>query len=214
MNNLQQKLPVLSAFAAAVFFISFGAFAGTVFGQTNYLITTNSVGDTKIGMTIGEARKVFKGAEFNQFDYGEEGIWIEVTDKDKLLIRFSTDQKNAESDDDGRVAIDDSAKIERIEISNDSAPYKTAEGIGVGSTVADAEKAFGRVTKIELWEYDASEHAWFENGPPAYSFTINPAENADEDVSAGDYPADEYSTTKYTAGAYISSITVSKEDLD
>lgn len=186
----------------------------SVFGQNknalvNNLITPNSVGDIQIGMTIAEARKVFKNATFTQYNYSEEGIWVEVTQGEKTLIRFSTDQKDVgEGDDEGKVAIDESAKIEMIEF--DDPQYKTADGIHVGTTIFDAEKKFGKLTKIEFWGLDGSEHAEFANAPKNYSFTVSPKQGSANDIRAGIYGEDEYETKKYSANAYISGIRVSK----
>ncbi len=180
--------------------------------QINYLITPISVGDIRIGMTVGAARNVFKNAKFTQTDYGEEGVWVEVKQGQKNLIRFSTDQENSAGDDDGNIPIDEYAKIETIEFTDER--YKTADGVGIGTTVEDAEQNFGKIIKIELWEYDASEHAWFENAPESYSFTIDPAKGSGEVATAGTYAKNEYSTTKYAKGAVISSITVSKQEIE
>jgi hypothetical protein len=177
----------------------------------NYLVTPNSAGDIRLGMTIAEARKVFKSAKFEQFNYSEEGTWVEVTKGRNNLIRLITDQKiNDDGDNEGQVPIVESAKIETIEFSDKR--YKTSDGIHPEMTVMEAEQKFGKITKIELWEYDGSEHAEFSNAPKSYSFTITPKEGAGEDALAGIYGQDEYSTKRYNSGAYISIIRISKPD--
>ena len=66
--------------------------------KPNYLITPNSAGDIRLGMTVADARKVFGGAKFEQYDSGEEGINIEVTRGKKNLMTLTTNQKNLVSD--------------------------------------------------------------------------------------------------------------------
>ncbi len=180
--------------------------------QTNYLITPTSVGDIQIGMTVGAARNVFKNAKFTQTDYGEEGVWVEVQQGQKNLIRFTTDQENTGGDDDGNVPIDESARIETIEFTDER--YKTEDGVGIGTTIELAEQTFGKLIKIDFWEYDASEHAEFSNAPKSYSFTISPKEDSEDEARAGIYGDDEFSTTQYTKGAFINLMQVSKLDAE
>ncbi len=207
--NLKRSFFVSSLLLSLMFSLS--VFGQSKNAQISFLITPTSVGEISIGMTIAEARKIFKKATFTQYNYSEEGIWVEVKQGEKNLMRFTTDQKDIdEGDDEGKVAIDESAKIESIEF--DDPQYKTADGIHVGSSVSDAEKKFGKITKIELWEYDGSEHADFANAPKNYSFTISPKKGSTEETRAGIYGKDEYQTTKYSSGAYISSIRISKPE--
>lgn len=139
----------------------------------NYLITPNSVGNIRIGMTIADARKVFKNAKFDQYNYSEEGIWVEVTKGKKRLMRFTTDQQDVDAgDEEGKVKIDESARIDRIEFSD--ARYKTGDGIRVGTTIKDAEKNFGKMTKIDFWGLDVSEHIEFTNTPKGYFLRVVP----------------------------------------
>lgn len=174
----------------------------------DYLITPNSVGKIGIGMTIADARKVFKNATFEQNDYVEEGIQVEVRNGEDLLMSFTTDQQDLTSDENGKVPIDETAKIESVTFSDPK--YKTADGIHIGSPVKDAEQSFGKIIKIELWEYDGSEHAEFANAPKTYSFTIGPKMGSPGDVNGGIYAKDQYSTTKFAADAILASMTVSK----
>lgn len=213
INKMTKPSKLKSTFFVGSFLLSL-IFSLSIFGQnknaqTNYLITPNSVGDITIGMTVADARKVFKKAEFNQYGYGEEGTWIEVTKGEKTLIRFTTDQNDEdESDDEGKVKIDESAKIERIEISDSR--YKTADGIHPESLISEAEKKFGKVKEIQFWGLDGSEHIYFANAPKTLSFTVRAKKGSDDEAMAGIYAGDEVSTTKYAKDAILSAITVSK----
>jgi hypothetical protein len=175
----------------------------------NFLITPTSVGDIKLGMTIADARKVFKDAKFEQYNYSEEGIWVEVTKGEKNLMRFTTDQKDvSEGDANGKVNINESSRIESIEFSDPR--YKTADGIHVGITIVDAEKTFGNTTKIDFWGLDGSEHIEFANSPKNYSFTVSAKKGSGNDAKAGVYGEDEFTTKSYSTSAYINSMRISK----
>ena len=177
--------------------------------KQNFLITPTSVGDIRLGMTIAEARKVLKGVKFVQTDYSEEGVWVELSKNGtELEMRFMTDQKDHTTGNTQNIPIKESAKIESIQFSDKR--YKTADGIKIGTTISDAEKIFGKVTKIEFWEYDASEHIEFSNASKSYSFEISPKKGSKREARAGIYGKDEYKTTKYNSGAFISSFQVSK----
>lgn len=178
--------------------------------RANNLLTPNSVGDIRIGMTIGAVRKFFPDATFQQYDYIEEEISVEVMKGQRTLFRFTTDQKNLTRDDEGRVPIDDSAKIESIEFYDSR--YKTADGVHIGMTIRDAAQRFGKITKIELWEYDGSEHAEFSNAPKSFSFTISPEKGSADDAKAGIYGRNQYSTDRYSPNAVISTIKISRVD--
>ena len=171
------------------------------------MITPTSVGDIRLGMTVTEARKVFPGTFFEQYDYSEEGVQIEIKRGEKILMSLSTDQENKTGDRNGRVPIVESAKIERIMFSDTR--YKTADGIRVGSTVSATEKAFGKVLKIDFWGLDGSEHVTFANAPKAYGITIAAKPGSGDEARGGIYAEGKVSTTSYSPGAVIDSLVVS-----
>lgn len=204
MKKLQTSVILL---LGIIIFLSSGSAEAVV--QQNFLLTPGSVGDLRIGMTVAEARMVFKTAEFNQFNYGEEGVWVEVNEDEVILLSFTTDQRELpEDDEEGRVPIDEAAKIESIRFSD--VRYKTADGVHPGITVREAEKRFGKIKRIRHWGYDGSEHVEFSNAPLSYSITIGPAAGSAEGATGGIYKKDEDSTTKYAETAVIESITVNK----
>jgi hypothetical protein len=159
-------------------------------------------------MTIAEARKVLKGVKFEQFDYSEEGVWVELSkDGNELDIRFMTDQKGVRTGNSPKVRIEESAKIESIQFSDKR--YKTADGVHIGMTIKDAEQRFGKIKIITFSEYDASEDVEFSNAPSSYSFKVSAKEGSPQEAKAGIYDNDEDTTTKYNDGAYISSFEIS-----
>ncbi len=176
--------------------------------KENLLITPNSVGDIRLGMTIAEARKVLKGVKFDQRDYSEEGVWVELSKNGtELDMRFMTDQKDYATGNTDKVPIKESAKIESIQFSDKR--YKTADGVHVGMTIKDAEQKFGKIKKITFLEYDASEDVEFSNAPSSYSFDVSPKEGSPREARAAIYTNNLNITTKYNIGAYISSFEIS-----
>lgn len=180
-------------------------------GGFNYLVTPDAAGDLRLGMTVADARKVFSNAVFEQYNYSEEGNWVEVKRGGKILITFMTDQQNEMGDEQGRVPIRESARIESIAISDPL--YRTAAGIGIGSTLRAAEKSLGAVGRITLQEYDGSEHAEFSKAPPNYTFTVRPKAGSAPDARVGIYGRDEYSTIRFDPNSLIDSILISEPAL-
>lgn len=178
--------------------------------RSNYLITLISAGDIRIGMTIAKARKIFSGAKFEQYNSGEEGTNIYITRGEKSLMRLTTNQKNLNNYGEGPVPIDESAKIESIVI--EDSRYKTADGVYPGIAIREAEKSFGKIKKITLYEYDGSEHAEFHNAPENYSFVVSAKTGANDEDRAGIYEKDEYTTADYAKDAVLSAITISNHE--
>ncbi len=179
---------------------------GTVDRYTNFLITPNSVGDIRLGMTIEQARMIYKTARFRMEAASGKGVEVNVYQGDKLLITFATDQRDAT--DGGPVAAN--ARIESITI--DDPRYKTAEGVYPKMLVSEVEKRYGKVKKIEFWGLDASEHAEFSNQLPQYAFDLTPPPGSGDEARAGVYSGDETETTRYVARAVISAISLPRID--
>ena len=175
---------------------------------SNFLITPNSAGDIRLGMTIAEARRVFKGVTFEQNDYGEEAVSVAIRRGETIVMSLITDQKDKTADDNGVVPIDETAKIESITFSDPR--YRTEDGVHIGMSISDVVQRFGKLKKIDLWEYDGSEHAEFSNSPKTFSFTVTAEKGSRDDSRAGIYGNDEYTTTKFTEGAVLESITIKK----
>ena len=117
--------------------LSIAAFGQTNPGTFNFLITPDSAGDIRLGMTIAEARRVLTEAAFEQYDYSEEGVVVEVKRGETMIMSLMTDQKDTSADENGMVPIEESARIESISFTDPR--YKTADGVHIGMTIADAE---------------------------------------------------------------------------
>ncbi|NNE65303.1 MAG: hypothetical protein HKN33_01955 [Pyrinomonadaceae bacterium] len=99
---------------------------------------------------------------------------------------------------------------DRIEyLATEDPRNKTADGIHVGMTIADAEKILGKLSELSAcW---GTESGSFSKAPAEFRFAFKGT-----DGMAGDYGTKELSwqectkTDKYSEGAIISLISVSK----
>ncbi len=219
----------LAANILIIVFSSVIVFAQTDKVQDEYLVTKDSVGKIKIGMTIGEAEKVLNGMEFRPVPEGEgEGMSIGVFEGEKLQLEigywgypeFEKDSKGAPiyMDPNGKrlePKLPPFDKNQRIIIINIYDPrYKTAEGVHIGMTIADAEKKYGNV----LLTQTAISHVWevgeFPNAPTYLGFAFKASVNdtvgiyGDVPNCGKNLPPECRKTTKYNPGSYISAIWV------
>lgn len=116
----------------------------SIMSDANNLITVTSVGNIKLGMTIGEARKVLPSG-FTLGPGGGEGVtFIGVFDGEKHLMDIG---HYGESIVDSELPpIDENQTIGQITILDSR--YKTAEGVHVEMTIANAEKQYGKITEM------------------------------------------------------------------
>ena len=175
-------------------------------GESNYLITNESAGDIRIGMTISDAQKILPGAKFSRGP-GEGEDVIDVV-KDGMTVLWFT---AAEGGDDYEAPIKGDTKITGIVIFDSS--YKTADGIHTKMTISDAEAKYGKLKEIWLEGLTGDEYATFSNHPKGIRISVG--RQGDEwglfDL-AGVYKKDEDKTAKYVPGAVIKTITVSGGD--
>lgn len=164
---------------------------------SNYLITSDSVGAIKLGMTVAEARKVMPKATFTRLSDGEGIALIGVLQNKDVLMTLYAGEEDNES------AIDENAKIEFIEVWNSD--YKTADGVHPNMKLSDAEKKYGKVKEIMMSEIESREYAAFSKHPKELNFRLS-AKNS----MAGVYTDGKMKTSKYSPDAYISSIHIRK----
>ncbi len=170
--------------------------------EPNYLITSDSVGGIRLGMTIREARNLLKGTELIRGE--DEGMdIIEVMLGNKALMYFFAEKGNPNYD----APIDENTKITRITVIDSR--YATAAGIHTGMKITEVEREYGLLKEIVLYELDESEHAAFSNQPGNFDFTVAQPGAYREGVRAGIYRRDDYTTTSYNPNAIVSAITVS-----
>ncbi len=185
--------------------------------QTNNLITENSVGNVKIGMTITEVRNVVKpmvlSFELEEFDQGSfrTMVWVKKSNKENELPLFvlGVDQEKLISDPNAVVKINEDAKVSLIQVW--SANFKTKEGIYAGMPIVEAEKKLGKMIGI-CWTSinNGREYITFQNQPKGISLTVQGVEQ-----DGGEYGDIYYKdkrrgrvTSKTTEQAYIREIIV------
>gem|GEM_PF-296558 len=165
-----------------VLFLSFSAIGQRKPPKTNFLITPDSIGDIKLGMTIGEAKKVLpKGFRLAPADGYEGTTLIGVYEGKKLLFTigsYGDDSRGEEK----FPPINEKQKIE-VMLIRDSR-FKTAEGIHVGMSIANAEKKYGKLKEI-INEPHSGQWGKFTNQPKNLEFQFMTKSNVE--VTVGIY---------------------------
>jgi len=166
---------------------------GPVEAQTNNLITGNSAGVIKLGMSAAKARRVARPLNISKGQNVFEGDMLyRVTSGKKLVMTF----------------IEYAKKITAIEVWDKS--YQTAKGVSVGMSLRDLEKRYGRLKQIENMLGEGGgpegESAIFTNQPKGIAFMVAVPGKRKQ---AGIYPdADTTTTSKHHAGIYLKMIRV------
>jgi len=153
------------------------------------LITPNGVAGVDIGDTVEDLRSTLDS--------------YQVSDE----IRLTVDLRGHTVSQDGRVVfraaqvVPDSPQIELFIISADS--YRTAAGVGPGTTIADAAKEYGRATFMLDRSNSGREFVVFADQPEGQiafrTFGIAGA-------YVGQYSGDDTTTTRYQEDAAIASV--------
>ncbi len=174
--------------------------------QTNYLITTNSVGDMRTGMTVFEARRVLKGSIFKQTP-----CLIEVTLGNEIIMKLGTPLEFMKTEADGVEDYDETeeyctgkappinefARIESIEVFDSR--YRTKAGVHAKMKISDAEKIYGQVRFVLPPDGPGDEQTFFANQPMDFLFTSEPG---------GMYGDESDETNRYQPWAVINSIAI------
>jgi hypothetical protein len=159
-------------------------------GKANYLITPNSVGDIRLGMTIAEAKKAMSGAKFN--DYESECLdfvgTTSISVGGKIIMTFAID--------------DDTQTIRSITVRDSR--YRLANGVHPGTKIKDAEGIFGKISMMTLL-YTCFEVADFTNQPKDLRFFMSGGDYSDWN---GSDPREQFAD-KYKSGANIVAIQIS-----
>lgn len=188
-----KKLLCLAVFTMLM--MSFGAIVNAQTKSANNLITENSAGKVKLGMTVAEARKVLSGMTFERAVDGEGLVSVLVKRGKEIIMLIDAGER------DGNEPIDESAIIESIEVR--SKEFQTAKGVRVGTKISEAEKKYGKVKEIMISEIEGREYAEFINQPGSFMF-----QSYGDEGTAGKYKEEERKTTKYTPSGYIFSIQI------
>jgi hypothetical protein len=106
-------------------------------------------------------------------------------------------------EEDPEKPIDDSAKIEFVEVFNEE--YQTQEGVTPKMLLKDAEQIYGKVRRISVSEIEFRKTVEFERQPAGITFRI-----AGKDAKAGVYGDGRTQTGSFDPGVIIRSIQITK----
>lgn len=159
------------------------------------VITGESAGAVKIGMTVAEVRKAVAPLKLERTSDGEGIALIALKSGEEIVMTIFA----GEEDRDAR--IDEKAKVEYIMVWDKS--YRTAAGVHPGMKIADAEKIYGKVKQIIRSEIESREYVTFTNHPAGIEMRI-----LGKDDMAGVYAQGTSRTNKYSADAYIFTIDI------
>ena len=163
------------------------------FAQSNFLITPDSVGKLKIGMTVAEARRAYPRHTFARTSDGEGIALIEVKRRGRTHFHLYANEFDPES------PINNEAKIVFIEVSNPA--YRTADGIYPSMRLRDVTRKYGALKSIVLSEIESREYARFERQPLGIDLKVT-----GRNAQAGIYANNEMRSTRYTSNAYVATI--------
>lgn len=186
--------------------ITIAGFSVLAFAQNSndFLITKNSVGKVRLGMTIGEAKRIWKDYKFERTSDGEFPALITVKKGNENLLTVKADEKGYLNENS---PIQDIARIEFIEVWDKN--FKTKEGVHPQMMVQRAENVYGKIKSINRSEIEMREYAEFSKQPDGIDFRIS----SKKDFAGVDYKRDDQgleSTKQYVPSAYIFNILISE----
>jgi hypothetical protein len=200
MKNTKAKLFIL------LVFIALNATSALAATADEFLITRKSVGRVELGMTVGQARRIWKDYKFERTSDGEFTALIAVTSGNEKLLTIYADEKGYLNE---KSPIQDGARIEHIEIWDER--FRTAEGVYAGMKLRAAEKIYGPVREIFVSPIESREYAEFTKQPLFLDFRVA---GTGKNLAAGaDYRQNESGlkiSEKYTPDAYIFNITIAE----
>jgi hypothetical protein len=163
----------------------------TTAAQADRLIRADGIGHVRGGMTIGDLRAalppgVVLGGPV-PFMVDIDGIPV-ISDTDTLYYVLTSDDSFADDAAIGWVATENAA-------------FRTAEGVGPGTALADAAAIYGEPTLSYSVDNESREFAAFPNLPSAIQLRVTPG--SDSSVFAGIYTEGEYATSRYAPSARI-----------
>ena len=163
--------------------------------NTNKLITVNSAGAGKLGMTVAQARKALPGIKLERTSDGEGVALINVNQGKNTLMTIYAGEENRDA------PINEKAKIEQIEVWDKN--FQTAQGVHPGVKIPEIEKQYGKLKGIMMSEIESREFAFFANHPNGIYFRLG-----NENGRIGIYKEGERRTIQYDPEANLLSIRV------
>lgn len=170
-------------------------FSQIVFGLNKKMITSSSVDNVKIGMTVADLRRALLPMTMSRTTDGEGTALIAVKEGNKTMMTLYA------GENDSKDKINEKAKIISIEVW--SPCYKTTAGVHVGMPLKEVEAFYGKLKGIYLTEIESREYAEFEKLPKDLSLRVY-----GKNESAGIYSDDSRKTQNFRESAYVASITV------
>lgn len=162
-------------------------------------ITEDSIGQAKLGMTLGELKEMLGEeaafSEVSPFIVDFDAIAVSQNDEVQYYILYPAG-----------TTFQDSDVIEVL--STDNPDYLTAEGVGAGTTLEQAEEAYGNATLSFSYANESREYVKFENLSQDINFRLGAA---NDNSFSGVYssPMEEYNeTTQYQDPATIRSVEI------
>lgn len=159
------------------------------------LITANSAGIVKLGMTVAEVRKTVAPMSLSRTSDGEGIALIAVKRGSATVMTLFA----GEADPDLKVK--ENARIEQIWVWEKM--FKTAAGVHPGMLLSTAETRYGKILTVTKSEIESREFAAFTNHPLGLEFRVQGT-----DDFAGVYADGKNVTSQYRNGASIKSINV------
>jgi len=160
------------------------------------LITKNSVGPIRLGMSVAQARKAVPKLKFARTTDGEGMALIEVKGGE------TADMVLYAGEDDAEGPIHENAKIQLIKVFGQA--YKTANGVHPGMPLREVEKKYGKLTNISMSEIESREYAEFARQPAGLLFQVGLPEIG----IAGKYPEGKRETAVYVPSAVVTNIEI------
>ena len=163
--------------------------------DASYLITANSVGNIRLGMTVAEARKALIGLKLSPTE-GMDGVAaFEVKQGAIELMLFYTCEDGQGNRN------NENSKIESIQILDSR--FRTAEGVHPKMKINDAEKIYG---KVKIYNNEiGGESAEFSSQPDVRFNVVGGIFNAGENENGRPV------TTRYAPNATIDQMWISKQ---
>jgi hypothetical protein len=164
----------------------------------DHLITKNSAGPVRLGMTVAQARKALPKQKFSRTADGEGLALIEVKSGETLEMILYAGEDNAES------PINEKARVQAISVFGER--YMTAEGVHPGMPLRDVEKKYGKLTGISMSEIEMREYAEFSKKPASMLLKVGLPEIG----IAGKYAEGKRETKTYFPSAVVTDIEISE----
>ncbi|MGH9968778.1 MAG: hypothetical protein ACREBG_13245 [Pyrinomonadaceae bacterium] len=161
------------------------------------LITENSVGPVRLGMTVTQARKALPGFTLSRTSDGEGLALIAVKRGGKTLMTLYAGEANPDA------RVNERAVIEFVEAWD--VGYRTAAGVHTTMPLRDVERKYGKLEEIILSEIEQREFATFANQPAGISLRV-----MNENGLAGVYSDGQRKATRFAPSSYVFSISIKR----